>query len=85
MNVLHRIILSICEFREYWRRSGPKIFMGVNGSTCSARAQVHEFCHSLRCHDTYVAVAFHLKFIGVILYMLETKVNVRAVYHVLMH
>jgi hypothetical protein len=59
--------------------------MGVNGNTLSARSQVHEVCHSLRCHETYVAVAFHLKFIGGILYMLETKVNVRAVCYVLMH
>jgi hypothetical protein len=59
--------------------------LGVNDNTFSARAQVHEVCHSLRCHDTYVAVAFHLKFIGGLLYMLETKVNVRAVYYVLMH
>ena len=55
--------------------------MGVSVSPFSPRAQVHEVCHSLRCHDTYVAVAFHLKFIGGILYMLETKVNVRAVYY----
>jgi len=59
--------------------------MGVNGSTFPARAQVHEVCHSLRCHDAYVAVAFHLKFIGGILYTLETKVNVWAVYYGLMH
>jgi hypothetical protein len=58
--------------------------MGVNGSTFSPRSQVHEVCRSLRCHDTYVAVAFHLQFIGGILYMLETKVNVRAVYYALM-
>ena len=59
--------------------------MGVNGSTFPARAQVHEVCHSLRCHDTYVTVAFHLHFIGGILCTLETKVNVRAVYYVLTH
>jgi hypothetical protein len=47
--------------------------MFVNGSTFPARAQLHEFCHSLRCHDTYVAVAFHLQFIGGTLYVLERK------------
>jgi hypothetical protein len=55
--------------------------MFVNGSTFSARAQVHEVCHSLRCHEA----VFHLQFIGVSLYVLETKVNVRAVHYVLMH
>jgi hypothetical protein len=61
------------------------VYMFVNWSTFPARAQVHEVCHSLRCHDTYVAVAFRLQFIGGILYVLETKVNVRAIYYVLMH
>jgi len=59
--------------------------LGVNGNTFSARAQVHEVCHSLRCRDTYVAVTFHLKIIGGISYVLETKVNVRTVYYILMH
>jgi hypothetical protein len=66
-------------------RAARNFCLGVNGNTFSERAQVHEVCHSLSCRDTYVAVRFHLKFIGGILYILETKVHVRAVYYILMH
>ena len=86
MNVLHRIILSMCEFREYWRRSSPKFLYG------------REWQHVFSTRSS----SWGLSFINVVTILMsqwhfawnlsvafytcsETKVNVRAVYHVLMH